>query len=193
MWESEMDYRLVQSSDEECKGAQQVFFVDGDDDPPGSAKQAFNELFKTLTKDSTIESMVMDVQGRRILVPKVSTQDNIASFSFYDLCGTAKGAADYLAIGERFHTIFIEDVPKLKYHEVNLIRRWITLIDAMYECQVKLVIHAATNPEDMVEVDLNSVHDEVFAFDRTRSRMEEMRSKDYLRKRWIGRQLPMTY
>ncbi len=189
MWESETDYRLVQSSDEGREGVQQVFFVDGDHDPPGSAKKSFNELFKALTKDSNIESIVLDVQGRQVLVPKVSTQYNIASFSFFDLCGTAKGAADYLAIGERFHTIFIEDVPKLKQHEVNHIRRWITLIDALYECRVKVIILAAANPGDIMEVDLKSVHDEVFAFDRTRSRMEEMRSEGYLRKKWIGCQL----
>ena len=106
-----------------------------------------------------------------------------------ELCAKAKGAADYLAIGERFHTVFIEDVPKLKYHEVNLVRRWITLIDALYENHVKVVILAETKPEMMFQVDLeNEFCDEVFAFDRTRSRMEEMRSEGYLKKKWVGSQ-----
>ena len=56
-----------------------------------------------------------------------------------------------------------------------------------YRCHVKLVIHAATDPAHMFEVDLESEHDEVFAFDRTRSRMEEMRSEAYLRRKWIGK------
>ena len=87
-----------------------------------------------------------------------------------------------------YHTIFIEDVPKINYHEVNLVRRWITLIDALYECNVKAVIHAASDPGNMFQVNLNSANDEGFAFDRTRSRMEEMRSGAYLKKKWAGAQ-----
>jgi len=189
MWESEMDYRLVQN-----ESGRKVYFVEDDDKNDesrgGKGKDSFEALFKTVTKDSLIDSMVLDAQGREVFVPKASEEYSIARFSFYDLCGTAKGAADYLAIGERFHTIFIEDVPKLNYHEVNLVRRWITLIDALYECHVKLVMHAATYPEDMFQVDLENEHcDEVFAFDRTRSRMEEMRSEGYLRKKWVGSHL----
>lgn len=188
MWESDMDYRLVQN-----ESGRKVYFVEEDDnknESRGKGKDSFEALFKTVTKDSLIDSMVLDAQGREVFVPKASEEYSIARFSFYDLCGTAKGAADYLAIGERFHTIFIEDVPKLNYHEVNLVRRWITLIDALYECHVKLVMHAATYPEDMFQVDLENEHcDEVFAFDRTRSRMEEMRSEGYLRKKWVGSHL----
>ncbi|EED87509.1 predicted protein, partial [Thalassiosira pseudonana CCMP1335] len=190
MWESDMDYRLVGvSSESHNRGPHRVYFVDGkDDDGRGkSSKDEFEELFNTLTKGSLINSVILDVQGRQVFVPKASEEYGIARFSFYDLCGKAKGAADYLAIGERFHTVFIEDVPKLRYHEVNLVRRWITLIDALYECHVKMVVHAATTPDEMFTVDLENEHcDEVFAFDRTRSRMEEMRSEAYLKKKWVG-------
>jgi len=188
MWESDMDYRLVQKDDEndsyDDSGKQRVYFVGND----GATKRRFDKLFHMLTKGgSDINSMVLDVQGREVFVPKASEEYNIARFSFGDLCARAAGAADYLAIGERFHTVFIEDVPKLQYHEVNLVRRWITLIDALYENHVKLVIQAETKPEEMFQVDLENEHcDEVFAFDRTRSRMEEMRSEKYLRKKWTG-------
>ena len=186
MWESDMDYRLVQKDEEDDSyddsGKQRVYFVGND-----GAKRRFEKLFHVLTKGSDINSMVLDVQGRQVFVPKASEEYSIARFSFNDLCAKAAGAADYLAIGERFHTVFIEDVPKLQYHEVNLVRRWITLIDAMYENHVKLVIQAETKPEEMFEVDLENEHcDEVFAFDRTRSRMEEMRSEKYLQKKWLG-------
>ena len=189
MWDSDMDYRLVQSGSSGEEGIQKVYFVEGgDDDSKSSAKEKYLDLFRKLTKGAAVNSMVLDVgQGREIFVPKASEEYSIARFSFHDLCGTAKGAADYLAIGDRFHTIFVDDVPKLKYNEVNLVRRWITFIDSMYECHVKLVIHAATDPAHMFEVDLESEHDEVFAFDRTRSRMEEMRSEAYLRRKWIGK------
>eukprot|EP00986_Skeletonema_menzelii_P014675 scaffold9978_cov117-Skeletonema_menzelii.AAC.2 len=190
MWESEMDYRLVQKDEEgdsyDDSGKQRVYFV-GNDGDDGKAKRRFDKLFHVLTKGSEIRPMVLDVQGREVKVPMASEECDIARFSFRDLCAKAAGAADYLAIGERFHTVFIEDVPKLQYHEVNLVRRWITLIDALYENHVKLVILAETKPEEMFQVDLENEHcDEVFAFDRTRSRMEEMRSENYLRKKWTG-------
>ena len=192
MWESDMDYRLVQKDEEDDSydgsGKTRVYFVgNDDDDDDGATKRRFDRLFANLTKGSVISSMVLDVQGREVLVPAASEEYNIARFSFNELCAKAKGAGDYLAIGERFHTVFIEDVPKLQHHEVNLVRRWITLIDALYENHVKLVIQAETKPEEMFQVDLENEHcDEVFAFDRTRSRMEEMRSEKYLRKKWTG-------
>jgi len=193
MWESEVDYRLIEGVDDAGRsdGAaprQLVYFADDDQaiGPPGSAKKKFVELFRALTRDSFVESMVLDVGGRQITIPQVSEKYGIARFSFDDLCRTAKGAADYLAIGERFNIIFVEDVPKLESHEANLVRRWITLIDAMYECRTKVVIHAASDPKNMFLVDLESAHDEGFAFDRTRSRMEEMRSRGYLKKKWVG-------
>ena len=198
MWDSETDYRLMQgddSSDDDENNTNQVYFIDEDNDDNDpmitcSAKDMFSKLFRKLTKGATVKPMAIDVggQGRTICIPQASEAYNIAQFSFHDLCGTPKGAADYLAIGEQFHSIFVHDVPQLKSFEVNLVRRWITFIDSMYECHVKLVIHAATNPERMFEVDLDScANDEVFAFDRTRSRMEEMRSEAYLRKKWVGR------
>lgn len=89
--------------------------------------------------------------------------------------------------GENFHTVFIEDIPELTMNDVNLVRRFITLIDSMYECHVKLIIHAMTAPEAIFKVDLDNQHcDEAFAFDRTQSRLQEMGSDEYLRSRWIG-------
>jgi predicted ATPase len=194
MWDSDMDYRLVQKDDEgdsyDGSGKTRVYFVgggDGNDENMEKMKRRFDKLFRHLTRGSIIGPVSLDVQGREVIVPRASEEYNIARFSFHELCGKAKGAADYLAIGERFHTVFIENVPKLHYHEVNLVRRWITLIDALYENHVKLVIQAETSPDQMFQVDLENEHcDEVFAFDRTRSRLEEMRSENYLRKKWRG-------
>ena len=195
MWESNVDYRMVgsSSSDEKQIGGidsmnQRVYFADDDNNnlPTSTAKSSYLELFRMMTKDSIVAPMVLDVRGRRINIPYVSSKFEVARFSFDDLCRMPKGAADYLAIGEMYHTIFIDDVPTSKSHEVNLVRRWITLMDAMYECNVKVVIHAASDPANIFQVDLQSVTDEGFAFDRTRSRMEEMRSSLYLTKRWVG-------
>jgi len=184
MWASEMDYRLV--GKESCRegGPHKVYFVE---DGITDVKEEFEKLFRLLTHGDPTYSVILNVSGRQVLVPKASEEYGIARFSFYDLCGEAKGASDYLAIGERFNTIFIENVPLLKIYEVNMVRRWITLIDALYECHVKIVLHAKASPDEMFVVDLKNEHtDEVFAFDRTRSRMEEMRSEGYLKKKWVG-------
>jgi len=186
MWDSDTDYRLVQIS-RSAKGAAKVYFNTSEDP---NAKTSFDRLFNKLTQGSDIEPMVLDVQGREVYVPMASEDYNIARFTFKDLCGSPKGAADFLAIGEQFNTIFIEDVPRLKFNEVNLVRRWITLVDSLYECHAKLILCAEAFPSEMYEVDLNSAaNDENFAFDRTRSRMEEMRSETYLQKKWVGSQL----
>ncbi len=129
----------------------------------------------------------MTTQGRKIEVPRSSLKYSVARFSFDDLCRHARGAADYLIIGENFHTIFVEDVPELTMNDVNLVRRFIVFVDAMYECHVKLILHAATKADEIFQVDLNNKHcDEAFAFDRTRSRLEEMGSDEYLKSRWTG-------
>jgi len=184
MWDSDTDYRLLQISRSE-KGAQKVYF-NRSKDP--NAKLKFDTLFSKLTKGSVINSMILEVQGRDVYVAQASEEYSTARFTFDQLCAKPKGAADYLTIGRRFHTIFIEDVPQLKFNEINLVRRWITLIDALYECRVKLVICADSLPKDMFQVDLDNDQDESFAFDRTRSRMEEMRSESYLKKNWVGLQ-----
>ena len=177
MWDSETDYRLVQGANK----ARGVYFI-GD-----NKKSDFDESFKQLTKGSFIGPTTLTTQGRIIQVPKASLEYHVAKFSFGDLCRKARGAADYLLIGESFHTVFIEDIPVLNMNDVNLVRRFIVFVDAMYECNVKLIVHAETSPEGIFQVDLaNRDCDEVFAFDRTQSRLQEMGSNEYLRSRWTG-------
>ena len=185
MWASDVDYRLIgKESGSEGTYAHKVYFIE---DSNTNAKEDFDKLFDKLTHGAEIQSIILDISGRQVVVQNASEEHNVARFSFDELCGKAKGAADYLAIGERFNTIFIENVPRLQFHQVNLVRRWITLVDALYECHVKVVLHTESSPDEMFVVDLENKHtDEVFAFDRTRSRMEEMRSEEYLKKKWVG-------
>jgi protein AFG1 len=199
MWESEVDYRLVQGENK----ARGVYFIgngESDDDNDvnnagtsggggggGENKKDFEKVFHDLTKGSTISSTTLLTQGRQVKIPKVAAKYNIARFSFNDLCREARGAADYLIIGDTYHTIFVEDVPQLTMNDVNLVRRFIIFVDSMYECHVKLIIHAATGPNEIFKVDLgNEFCDEAFAFDRTRSRLEEMGSDEYLKRSWVG-------
>ena len=177
MWDSETDYRLVQGENK----ARGVYFI-GDD-----SKLGFDKAFLELTKNSITAPTTVSTQGRLVPIPKASLEYGVARFSFDDLCRKPNGAADFLAIGENFHTVFIEDVPVLTMNDINLVRRLIVFVDAMYESHVKLIVHAKTGPDGIFFVDLdNEFCDEAFAFDRTRSRLEEMGSDEYLRRRWIG-------
>ena len=113
------------------------------------------------------------VQGRTLHVPK--SLKGVAVFSFKKLCGEARGAADYLAIARRFHTVILVGVPKLGPDMRNEAARFVALIDALYEHKVKLLAAADAEPAQLYEAG-----DGRFEFERTISRLEEMRSEEYL-------------
>jgi cell division protein ZapE len=77
---------------------------------------------------------------------------DVARFSFNDLCGKPLGAADYYAIASTFHTVFLEDVPQLELHGINLIRRFITLVDTLYDQHVVLVVAARVPLDQLLSV-----------------------------------------
>merc|ERR1739844_570665 len=114
----------------------------------------------------------------------VAEYSHVAWFTFNDLCDKPLGAADYFAIASAFHTIFIADIPKLTLQERDQVRRFITLIDALYQSHTKIVCTADRDPISLFEVsELErkvSVVDEIFAWDRTVSRLIEMQSTKYL-------------
>jgi len=111
--------------------------------------------------------------GRTLHVPK--SLKGVAVFSFKRLCGEARGAQDYLAIARRYHTVFLVGVPKLGPENRNEAARFVTLIDALYEHKVKLIAGADAEPDHLYEEG-----DGKFEFQRTVSRLMEMRSDDYL-------------
>jgi cell division protein ZapE len=116
----------------------------------------------------------MDVGGGRLLhVPKALK--GVAVFSFKRLCAQARGAADYLAIARRFHTVIMVGIPVLGPHNRNEAARFVTLIDALYEYRVKFLASADAEPDH-----LYPQGDGRFEFDRTVSRLMEMQSEDYL-------------
>ena len=187
MTSSKVDYRIVHGL-HKAKG---TYFL-GDpfirnksaNKNEDKGKLEFNSVFDQLTLNAKIGSTFLSTQGRNVLVPQCVLEKSIARFSFYDLCGAALGAADYLAIADRFSTIFLEDIPQLKIQDMNVVRRFITLVDALYENNVILIIHAEKKIDNLFVVDDDAgVFDEVFAFDRTRSRLDEMGSIAYLKSR----------
>jgi cell division protein ZapE len=111
--------------------------------------------------------------GRTLHVPKALK--GVAVFSFKRLCAEARGAADYLAIARRFHTVMIVGIPVLGPENRNEAARFVTLIDALYEYRVKLLACADAEPDA-----LYPIGDGRFEFDRTVSRLLEMQSEDYL-------------
>ena len=111
--------------------------------------------------------------GRTLRVPK--SLKGVAVFAFKKLCGEARGAADYLAVARRYHTVILVGIPKLGPENRNEAARFVALIDALYEHKVKLLAAADAEPGGLYEAG-----DGRFEFDRTISRLEEMRSETYL-------------
>jgi cell division protein ZapE len=143
------------------------------------ATQAVSRAFFRLTDyppedRAHVPSCELAVQGARsIHVPKALK--GVGVFSFKRLCGEARGAADYLAIARAFHTVIVVGIPLLVPEKRNEAARFKVLIDTLYEHGVKLLATADAEPEN-----LYPAGDDLFEFERTISRLMEMRSADYL-------------
>jgi cell division protein ZapE len=99
----------------------------------------------------------------------------VTRFRFAELCERPLGAADYIAIATHFHTLILAEIPQMSRAERNEARRFMTLIDALYEHKVNLICSAAAVPDA-----LYAGGDGAFEFQRTASRLMEMQSRDYL-------------
>lgn len=157
------------------------------------------------------------VHGRHVPVPRAVPAHAAAWFTFDDLCNAALGSGDYLALAAAYRAVFVAHVPKLTMEQRSAVRRFITLVDALYDAKVKLFVSAeapftetfqpggsggngASTPHPSTS---NPAHkgtrlhvgdeeayggaDEVFAFDRTVSRLQEMGTQEYLRLPWQPR------
>jgi len=144
-------------------------------DATDQATEAFFRLTDYPPEDRVhVPSADIDVGGGRLLhVPKCLK--GVGVFSFRRLCGEPRGAPDYLAIAQTFHTVIIVGIPRMGPENRNEAARFVTLIDALYESKVKLIVTAAASPEELYEAG-----DGRFEFDRTISRLNEMQSAAYL-------------
>ena len=138
-------------------------------------REAFFRLTDYPPEDSAhVPSAELDLGGNRVLhVPK--SLKGVAVFSFRRLCGEARGAADYLAVAQAYHTVIVVGIPRMGPENRNEAARFVTLIDALYENRVKLFVTAAAAPEG-----LYPAGDGAFEFERTVSRLMEMQSAAYL-------------
>jgi len=148
--------------------------------PLGAAATAeLEKAFATLTEGANVGPLTLDVGGRDLDLPRAG--GGVAFASFDPLCTKALGAADYLALARTCHTLVLDGVPVLGPDKRNEARRFVTLIDALYEHRAKLVMAAEADPEN-----LHPAGDHSFEFKRTASRLHEMQSEDYLAAPHLG-------
>ena len=136
-----------------------------------AARAAMDELWRDLTGGRS-EKLILKVKGREVEVP--GFHNGVGRATFYDLCGRMLGPGDYLALAADVRVLFLDDIPQLSRRNFNEARRFVTLIDALYEAKVRLIASAAAKPE-MLYVE----GDGVFEFERTASRLREMQSDDW--------------
>ncbi|KAG5175182.1 AFG1-like ATPase-domain-containing protein [Tribonema minus] len=178
---SSVDYRLIKGAD----SARTVYVYP--DDLAG--ERAYEQLWVELCRGSRVSPVHLHVQGHDVAVPCAVIAARMARFTFAELCGLPLGAADYGAVAAAFHTVFITRVPRMTLDDINRARRFITLVDTLYERNVKLVCLAECPPTQLFAPPpgakgRSAMPDEVFAFDRTASRLAEMQGREYLKRCW---------
>lgn len=142
--------------------------------PLGQGSAAALDLAWTrLTLGAEPQHCVLTVKGRKLEVSREAA--GVARFTFEELCARPLGSIDYLTLAATFHTIILESIPLLTPDRRNEAARFVSLIDALYEARTKLVASAAAEPDR-----LYPDGDGAFEFQRTASRLFEMRSASYI-------------
>lgn len=148
-----------------------------------TARTGFETLWSDLKGGEPEEPVALSVLGRQVRVQR--TVGGMARATFHELCGSPLGPQDYLAIARRFHTLFLADVPTLSPANHHEARRLVTLIDALYEAKTRLVVLAEAEPEALYAEGVGA-----FEFERTVSRLNEMRSASWLEQRGDNDEAP---
>ncbi len=158
------DYRL-----ERLKGMK-VYY-----EPLGpSARAALDDCFRVLTDGHEPHPDMIDVKGRTVEIPAAT--DGVGRADFRALCDRPLGPADYLAIAARYHTLVLDDIPQLTPAMRDAARRFVILIDALYEAKVNLICSA-----DVPAEELYPEGEGKFEFERLISRLMEMQSEEYMK------------
>jgi cell division protein ZapE len=143
--------------------------------PNEAAETALNEAWRRISGGHRGAAQDLMVKGHVIHVPKAAM--GVAWFSFKDLCARPLGAADFLKIAHDFHTLIIDHIPAMDFDRRNEAKRFIILVDTLYDYAVKLVASAEAEPDRLYVGDQGYEANE---FKRTASRLIEMRSQAYL-------------
>ena len=163
--DAKMDYRLMKLT------RAPVYYCPAD----ARAARALDAAFRDLTGAPRGEPVEIDLLGRALHVPQAV--DGVARFSFDELCRRPLAAVDYLALARHFHTLVVDRIPRLEADERDAARRFITVVDALYDMKVKLIASADAEPAELYQAAEGT---EAFEFARCPSRLIEMRSADYL-------------
>ena len=140
-----------------------------------AAAAALDEAWARITMNADARPLDLVVKGHVVHVPRAA--HGAARFTFHELCGQPLGAIDYLRIAHEFHTLVLAHVPVMEYEQRNEAKRFIALIDTLYDHAVKLVASAAAAPHELYRADQGY---EAAEFERTASRLVEMGSQSYL-------------
>jgi cell division protein ZapE len=148
-----------------------VWYVPADD----AATKALDSAWRRITGGQQAHAIELSVKGHLLHVPCAAM--GAARFSFHDICEQPLGAIDYLRIAHEFHTIIIDRVPVMTYADRNEAKRFVALIDTLYDAGVKLLASAAAKPAALYR---GTEGYEASEFKRTASRLIEMGSTEYL-------------
>ncbi|WP_020180946.1 cell division protein ZapE [Methylopila sp. M107] len=162
--ESRTDFRR------EKLGHSKVWIVPADDE----AEAALDATFRALAGEDGAPT-TLEIQGRKVEIPRAA--EGVARARFADLCEKPLGAADYLVLARRFHALVLDRVPVMDERKRNEARRFMTLIDTLYDRNVKLIASAEAEPDALWTGEQGY---ESFGFARTASRLTEMRSDAWL-------------
>ena len=138
------------------------------------AERALDTAFSELTGGARGRPTRLTVMGRTLQVPLAA--EGVARFDFQALCGQPLGAGDYLALATHFHALILDGIPRLAPDNSDEARRFIVLIDTLYDHRVKLLASAAAKPDALYQSGENAQ-----MFERTASRLEEMQSQDWFK------------
>jgi cell division protein ZapE len=139
----------------------------------GRADRELDRAFSELTNGAEGKPETLRVMGRKFVVPLAA--EGVARFDFETLCGAALGPGDYLAVATRYHTLILDGVPRLSPDNYDKARRFIILVDTLYDHRVKLLASADAMPDQLYQRGENAK-----MFERTASRLDEMQSADWL-------------
>jgi cell division protein ZapE len=159
------DFRL------EKLAGRNVWHVPADD----AASAALDDAWRSLVGSASGVPQELAIKGRKLRVPRAAM--GVARFFFHDLCEQPLAAADYLRIAHEYHTLIVDRIPVMGYDERNAAKRFIILIDTLYDHAVKFIASAAAEPDALYRANNGF---EASEFKRTASRLIEMRSQSYL-------------
>ena len=162
-------HELVSPTDyrQDRLGGEEVYFTPVN----AAAREAMDAIWCDLAAGRGTP-LVLKVKGREVVIPDF--RNGVARSGFHDLCGKPLGPGDYLALAEAVKVLMIDEIPTLSRSNFNEAKRFVTLIDALYEAKVRLICSAAAKPE-MLYLEGEGT----FEFERTASRLREMQSEGW--------------